>query len=145
MDLSEAITHLNWNSSESKQKEAVDFLSKVDTTTLFGIFHQLNKSEWKNYITVVSKINFPDNLPLLPLILELLQDINWPGAIEAIDLISAICSPEVLGLVEKTILKAYQQKDFMWLGGLRILNQKLISNGHIISPSASNLLEFADF
>ena len=84
-------------------------------------------------------------MPLFPLLLELLQDMNWPGAWEAVDLMASVGSTQILPLVEDAIFEAYQKKDYIWLSGLAMLNDKLASEGVSVSKEVYALLKYADY
>lgn len=145
-ELRETISDLNWNINESRQREAILKLVNVEDQYLPFIFSYTHKFEWENYVNVVAQIGFPRNIPMLADLLSLLQDLNWPGAMHAIQILKKIDSNVLIPLLEETIKKAYQEEDFEWLAGLK----RLVSECHyeekvFSSDDIFHLLDFASF
>ncbi|MCD8157802.1 MAG: DUF5071 domain-containing protein, partial [Clostridiales bacterium] len=101
---------------------------------------------WQNSVYVIRKIGFPRNKLLLPNLIWLLQDINWPGALISIDVLADIEKEELIPLIETAITKAYEIKDYMWLGGLKMLIDKTnIQANDFCNSEVFCLLKYADF
>ena len=76
---------LNWHMPEHLQQEAMDWLVEyADRDQLALVFPPYAKRCWQNAVKVVEKIGYPENIAAFPTMVELVQDINWPGAEEAV-------------------------------------------------------------
>ena len=115
---------LNWENPQEEQDEAICILSQIDERNFGLILDKSKKSTWENAVKVIKRIGFPQNESLLPGLLCLLQDVNWPGATEAIEILAEIDKKTVVPLIEQAIHSANLNEDFMWLGGLSLLVSK---------------------
>ncbi|MBQ2743805.1 MAG: DUF5071 domain-containing protein [Oscillospiraceae bacterium] len=115
---------LNWENPQEEQDEAICILSQIDERNFGLILDKSKKSTWENAVKVIKRIGFPQNESLLPGLLWLLQDVNWPGATEAIEILAEIDKKTVVPLIEQAIHSANLNEDFMWLGGLSLLVSK---------------------
>lgn len=84
-----------------------------------------------------------------PFILDLLiwlQDINWPGAYEIIDVIKNMNIDVVINSVEITLIKAKSENDYMWIGGINMLIKKMnIKKEQFNNKNNYDILELSDF
>jgi len=145
MKINELIDNLDWSKPEYVQQKAINNLSEIEVSMLPLCFLELPKSTWSNFIKIIKKIGFPKAQIFIPELLKLLQDINWPGAYEAIEIISLSELKATIPLVENAVSEAYEKEDFMWLGGLKLLieNEKIDSSA--LSLKTKELLIYADF
>lgn len=145
MKIKELIDNLDWSKPEYIQKEAINKLSEIETEKLLLFFLKSPKSTWPNFMKIIKKIGFPQAQIFIPELLKILQDINWPGAYEAIEIISLSELKVTIPLIENAVSEAYEKEDFMWLGGLKLLieNEKIDSSA--LSLKTKELLEYADF
>lgn len=137
---------LDWKNSQEEQSKAIHILSQIDEMDLGIILDKSKKSTWENAVKVIKQIGFPKNKSLLSELLWLLQDVNWPGAIEAIEILTSIDKKAVAPLIEQAIHSADLNEDFMWLGGLSLLVSKAgYSAEDFDDCSVFEILKKADF
>ena len=119
--IKEEILNLDWNNEEEVQKRAIEFLSKIDPKYYHLIFSEGYKQTWENSMEIVRRIGYPQNIPFIPDLLQMMQDINWPGARMAVDILCAMDLDVLQPQLERTITTAFNDNDDMWLMGLDIL------------------------
>ncbi len=123
-DVVKYVSELDWSYPIETQNEAMDFLSKADEEYFGLIFDKKLKSTWENAIKVIKRIGFPKNKPLLSELVWLLQDVNWPGASEAVETLSSTEKTAVIPIIEEALLKADAKNDSMWIGGINLVVKK---------------------
>ena len=123
-DIIKYVHKLDWSYPVETQNKAIDISSKIDEEYVSFIFDKNQKSTWENAVRVIREIGFPKNKPLLPNLVWLLQDINWPGALEAMEILSSIEKTIVLPIIEKALLMADANADSMWIAGINLLVKK---------------------
>lgn len=109
------VYNLNWHLSKETQKEAADVLFQLPPDKVGMIIPKYGKECWENGVEVIRKIGYPRNEKALPRLACLLQDRNWPGALDSIevfrDLGKEISSP----YIERECEKAIRCRDHDWL------------------------------
>ncbi len=123
-DIIKYVHELDWSYPAEIQNKAIDFLSEADEEYICFIFDKKLKSTWENAVKVIKKIGFPKNEPLLPDLVELLQDVNWPGAEGAMEILSSVEKTIVIPIIERALLAADAENDLMWIGGINLLVKK---------------------
>ena len=106
----------------------------------------LKKSTWDKGVQIIEKIGYPNNRKAIPLLIKMLQDINWPGACRAIEILASISKHILLPFIEEYLQKAYQEEDYMWIGGLkRLVETAKIQKEDFSDEAIFELLRFSDF
>lgn len=142
----ELLKSLDWNFPPEIQQNAIDILSKVDETYYPLLFDWSSKSTWENSVKIVKQIGFPQNKILLANLFTLLQDINWPGANSAINVLKDIDKQYLLPKLEEYIKLAYQTSDDMWLGGLKRLTMAChLTEKDFSSTEIYDMLKYSNF
>lgn len=144
--IKDLVSKLSWEFPKEEQNKAINQLSIVDEQYFPLLFNKNLKATWENVVIVIEKIGIPKNEFFIPELLWLLQDVNWPGSMHAIDVLLKQSKDIVIPKLEQTIKEAYQQEDYMWLGGLKLLVEK--GNYDSVNFADENtlpLLEFSDF
>lgn len=137
---------LDWKHSKEEQDSAINNLSKVNEKYFYLIFDKTLKETWENAVLVIDKIGMPQNEFFIPTLLWLLQDVNWPGAVRAIDILLKQDKNILIPQLEEKIKEAYQNEDYMWLGGLKMLVKKCeYKSSDFFDEKTYALLEFSDF
>ena len=117
---------LHWHLPEEIQQEAVDWLvAYTPRDQLALIFPPYGKSYWQNSVKVIAKIGFPDNVAAFPSMVELFQDINWPGAEEAMQYFQTLEKAIVVPYIEAGGKQAIAEKDEQWLWFLYAVCERL--------------------
>ena len=146
IEIKDLVSKLSWEYPKEEQQKAINQLSVVDERYFGLLFNKNLKETWENVVVVIEKIGCPKNEFFIPKLLWLLQDVNWPGSMHAIDILLKQNKDVVIPKLEQTIKEAYQQEDYMWLGGLKLLVEKGNYNEmNYIDENTLSLLEFSDF
>lgn len=144
--IKDLVSKLSWEYPKEEQNKAIDQLSVVDEQYFEQLFDKNKKETWENIVLVIDKIGVPKNEFFIPELLWLLQDVNWPGSMHAIDVLLKQNKDIVIPQLEQRIKEAYQQEDYMWLGGLKMLIEKGNYNKmNFVDENTLSLLEFSDF
>ncbi len=146
IEIKDLVSKLSWEYSLEEQNKAIDKLSDIEEKYYELLFNRKMKETWENAVFVIDKIGVPKNEFFIPELLWLLQDVNWPGSMHSIDILLKQNKDVVIPKLEQTIKEAYQQEDYMWLGGLKLLVEKGNYNEmNYIDENTLSLLEFSDF
>ncbi len=146
--IKQKVLELDWNQPLSVQQNAMDYLLKTEDKYLhlLFVFDGKYKFTWENSMEIISEIGFPRNKILLPRLIYLLQDINWPGARKAVEILKSCDKKILVPLVENTLIQAYKSNDFMWIGGLKlVVDGKPILKEDFSNPEIYELLKYSDF
>ena len=144
--IKDLVLKLSWKCSSDDQYKAISELSVMEEKYFCLLFNKNLKDTWGNAVLVIDKIGVPKNKFFIPELFWLLQDINWPGSLHAIDILMKQNKDIIIPQLEQAIKDAYQQEDYMWLGGLKILVEKGNYNKFDFSDKTTlSLLEFSDF
>ncbi|WP_049680945.1 hypothetical protein [Peribacillus loiseleuriae] len=140
------IPNMSYLKPKPTQKDAIRQLIYVPEEYVDLLIQRDMKTTWPNAMLIISSIGFPKNENSIPSLLFLMQDINWPGAIEAVEIVKNIGKRSVLPYLEDALEIAYKSEDYMWIGGLKYLVDSL----NIIESDFCNLqnyetLQLADF
>lgn len=140
------IDNLSWENSETLQLKAIARLEQIDEDSVSLLIHPFKKSTWSNAVTVIQNIGFPKNRYAIPGLIGLLQDVNWPGAWEGINVLSAMDTNSVIPHIEKALIAAADEKDYMWMGGIKRLVDRLeLEAADFNDPGVFALLKLADW
>lgn len=117
---SELIKHyayeLNLHLPEDIQKEAMEWLiENTPSDQLVLVFPPYGKRCWQNGVKFIEKIGYPENEAAFPRLVELFQDINWPGSEEAVQYFEALEKAVVIPYIEAGAKQAIDKHDDQWL------------------------------
>lgn len=141
----ELVKKLDWNLSLEVQKAAFDELMKGELDNVSVIIQPYMKPTWENAVKLIDELGYPKNKEALPQLIWLLSDINWPGALKAIDILKTIDKNVLEPLIIDAIDKAYKEQDTMWIAGI---NRLIIESGLqelFADESICSKLAIADF
>lgn len=109
-------SQLHWHLPEETQQQAVTWLTEnMPRGELVRIFTPFDKACLQNGVKVVEAIGYPANKAALPSLVELFQDINWPGALEVIDYFKTLEKSIVIPYIEAGGQQAMDDQDDQWL------------------------------
>lgn len=107
---------LHWHLPEETQQQAIDWLVvQAPRDRLSFIFQESEKFCWQNAVEVVKRIGYPENEAAFPSLVELFQDMNWPGAEEAVQYFQTLEKKVVLSYIEAGAAEARSSGDTCWL------------------------------
>ena len=128
---------LNWHLPEKHQQDAIDWLiHNTPHHQLALIFPKYNKYCWQNAMKVIEAIGYPNNEPAFPSLMELFQDLNWPGAEEAVMYLQTIETNIVTPYIEAAAKQAKEQHDGQWLWFLYAVCERLTIQREMFQDSA---------
>lgn len=119
---------LNWHLPEEIQDNAKEFLSQVSKEQLPLIFQNYAKECWENAVAVVVSVGYPKNELAIPKLYELFMDMNWPGALKALEYLKEIEHSVNVKYLENACAKAVEEKDTEWLYFLYGVSEELNIN-----------------
>ena len=107
---------MHWHLPEEKQTEAIEWLiENTPRNQLAFVFPPYAKSCWQNGVKVIEAVRYPDNEAAFPRMVELFQDINWPGAREAVLYFQTLEKTIVSPFIEAGGKQAIDEQDEQWL------------------------------
>ncbi|MGD6843973.1 hypothetical protein ACQCVH_15790 [Bacillus infantis] len=109
------VYNLNWHLPEETQKEAADILLQLPADKVGMIIPKYGKACWENGVAVIKKIGYPKNKKALPRLAGLLQDRNWPGAQESIEIFRDLGKEISSPYIERECDEAIICGDHDWL------------------------------
>ncbi|HCC07515.1 MAG TPA: hypothetical protein DEP72_05085 [Clostridiales bacterium] len=140
------VTNLDWNMSIETQNNTIDLLTKIDAEQVGLLIDFKLKGTWENAVKVVKKIGYPGNYRAIPSLLELLQDLNWPGTLMGVEILTSMDIKVTIPFIEEAIQKAYNEEDYMWLGGINeIIKLANIKEEDFNNKAIFKLLRYRDW
>lgn len=79
----------------------------------------LDKRKWGTFAEQVCLLNDEEIIPLIPDMLEWLQDMNWPGSVLYAKRLRTLPEEVVYPVVERTISQAKKENDEIWMENLQ--------------------------
>ena len=95
--------------------ELVDYFQCQSDEEICSLISQGNKSTWQKTVNLYNILGYPRWKKAIPSLLELQQDLNWPGTIEARELLSAIDFNEYKQAYTEAVTEAVNTNDGEWL------------------------------
>lgn len=117
----EYINQLSWIMPKTEQDKAVSFLSTVNDWDYKDCIICSQKDVWENLVKVISKRKKEEVKSLLPDLLYMLKDLNWPGALNAMNIIKTFSQEEILPDIEQSLKTADSENDGIWIANLKNL------------------------
>jgi hypothetical protein len=137
IEIDEYLRNLDSDVPQYLQDYAIIQLSNLEESKLHLLLRPISKSHWRNAAIVLREIGYPRVKSIIPELLEWIQDINWPGSKEIVDLLTTV-DYEIVPYV-KQILKS---GDGIWITWLL---SEVISkwDNNLRAQIKDNLLELA--
>ncbi len=112
---------LSWNNDIETQQKGVKQLIEDESIDINQLIEQADKTCFQNIVLAVSKKNWENQCKAVDGLLILLQDLNWPGSLDGLNILKRLPRDIVLGSLENALEKAIKTFDDMWLSNLNIL------------------------
>lgn len=109
------VFNLNWLLPKETQEEAITVLSRLPPDKVDMLLPKYGKECWGNGVFILKEIGYPRNKKALLKLARLLQDRNWPGALEAIEIFRSIGKQISTPYIEKECEEAIKSNDADWL------------------------------
>lgn len=140
------VTMLSSEYPESVREQAAEALSYTDESNYDLLINKSMKRTWRYAVKVIKNIGYPKNKSLIPDLIWLLLDINWPGSVEAVELLSKVDKETHIPHLEKVLHEADADNDCMWIGGIkRVVDEGRFTVDDFADKSAYDILKKADF
>ncbi|MBO3444344.1 DUF5071 domain-containing protein [Clostridium sp. CCUG 7971] len=78
-----------------------------------------------NLINILIKLPNPQLIYAIPQLVEVLQDLNWPGSMDSVEFLSSLPIKKYIKSLEYSLEKAIKEKDEDWLFGIFYLIDKV--------------------
>ncbi|URZ15657.1 DUF5071 domain-containing protein [Clostridium felsineum] len=121
----------------NKRKEALSKLVQIKDEEIPSLIKNTDKSYWGEAVKVISEIGSPRNYIAIPELISLLQDLNWPGADEALKIMESMDKKIFIPYIEKALKEAENENDDEWIAGIKYfvimkaLNEDDFSNNEV--------------
>lgn len=149
MELSEVkrlMKNLSWNMPQEVQLSVIRELTTIDDEYTPLLIQDTEKHCWENAVKVLNKIGYPRNRLAIPCLIELMQDMNWPGVPTAIEILKSIDKSVIVPHIEASLIKAAEDDDRMWIGGIqRLIDILQISESDFHDKEVYKLLKLSDW
>jgi hypothetical protein len=138
------IYNLNWQLPKETQDEAIEILSGISPDKAHMLIPKYGKSCWENGVRIVNKMGYPRNKKALPKLAFLLQDRNWPGALDAIEVFRHLGKNISVPYIENECEAAIKCEDDDWLEHLYFATDSLgMSEEDFRNPTTYQLMRKA--
>ncbi|WP_342537612.1 hypothetical protein MKY15_11740 [Sporosarcina sp. FSL K6-1540] len=119
------VYNLNWHLPQEIQDEAMEILSEIQPEKVGFIIPKYGKPCWQNGVGIIKDMGYPRNKEALPKLASLLQDRNWPGALEAIETFEQLGKKISVPHIEKECVEAIKCNNNDWLEHLYFATESL--------------------
>ncbi|ETT62605.1 hypothetical protein C173_25936 [Paenibacillus sp. FSL R7-277] len=112
-DIQALIQKLDWDTPEAEQAEAIHKLQDIRDGELHLLLQPLGKGYWDGAAEVIVRLGFPRVKPILPGLLEWIQDMNWPGAAQIAPFLREIGNP-LIPYIQDVFRNQSQDEEWMY-------------------------------
>lgn len=120
-DINILIRKLDWSIPINSQQDAIKQLLSIDEEDVVLLVQPMEKKHLENSAKVLQMMGYPRNKLAIPGMIKWLKDLNWPGAVTAMETLQSIEISEVLPHLEIAIEIAIEENDDMWIMALKEL------------------------
>lgn len=117
--------YLSWFQTEEKQEIAIQKLIKHKEKLFDSLITKSAKDQWHNAVKLIGKLEYSDQVRMVPQMLFLLQDVNWPGAVEATKIMESITLEELKPHIIRALVEANEENDTIWIAWIREFIEKI--------------------
>ncbi|MCR5614478.1 hypothetical protein [Treponema sp.] len=117
-DYKNYIEQLSWKNSEKEQSEAIEILSKSEDWDFTNCIRNSSKDIWENLVVVINRRSYQDKVKLADDLIYLLMDLNWPGALQGLEILKSLKKEVIQAPLEDTLYSAYVDRDGNWISNL---------------------------
>ncbi|MFD2880961.1 DUF5071 domain-containing protein [Paenibacillus rhizoplanae] len=104
---------LDWDTAEAEQAEAIQKLQDIQDEELHLLLQPLGKEYWGGAAEVIVKLGYPRVKPILPGLLQWIQDMNWPGSRRIATLLRETGDP-VIPYIQDVFRNQSQDEEWMY-------------------------------
>ena len=141
-DLLNEIIHIK---NETKRQEIMNILTSLDISEIPLLIQDDGKSYWRTAVEIIKNIGYPRNISAIPKLVELLQDLNWPGAEEALEVLQTFEISVLVPYIEVALFEAKDNADYIWISGInKLIILRGIKKEDFLKKDAFDLLELSE-
>ena len=122
IDVNELFEMLNWNNDEEIQKKGIEEGKKIKYLSILMQPIE-DKGIWENCAKIISQKSDKTLQPYINLLLEWLQDANWPGYNIIYDRIKSMPIELIISDFKNSLKKAVRQENITWIWWLGELSK----------------------
>jgi len=127
-DVRNLLSSLSWNRPAEEQSKAVEELIKIKDKILNCLITYTSKDQWDNCMKIINKLKYRDQVKMIPQLLFLLKDMNWPGAREAFNLMRNMKVEDLIPYINQAVEQADTECDTIWITWMKIFLEELNLN-----------------
>lgn len=116
---------LSWDLSEDEQEKGIQKLIPYKDYIINSLITNTSKHQWKNAVRLVEKLEYPYRVRMVPQLLLLLKDMNWPGAIDAGNIIKNLKPEEIIAYIRHALIQADNENDTVWIAWINELIEEM--------------------
>lgn len=120
--VNELFEMLNWNNDEETQQKGIDEGKKIKYLSIL-MQPVEDKGTWENCAKIISEKSDKTLKPYINLLLEWLQDANWPGYNIIYDRIKSMPIELIISDFKNSLKKAVRQENITWIWWLGELSK----------------------
>lgn len=123
-------TQLSWEENEAKAQRGIAAAEELHNLFPFiqpiTVPPEKSKTLWEPCARIVAMRSDKELVPFMFMLLEWLQDLNWPGAMIIYDRLSQMPYSTIEFAFQHSHIKAEQTNDTCWLGALDDLYEDIM-------------------
>lgn len=143
----------NIYSNEKMRTEDIKFLAKKfceikkeDLKNYLSMDRAFSKMCWMNYVYIIKEMPYSKKIEEIDILFEFLKDMNWPVAKESMNVIADLKKKDIIFSIEKFLICAYEEKDYMWISGIYVLSKQVgLSKDDFINKDIFKIFQYRDF
>lgn len=116
---------LSWNLSEDEQEQGIEKLIPYKDKIINLLITNTSKHQWKNAVRLIDRLEYPYRVRMVPQLLLLLKDMNWPGAVDAKSIIKNLNPREVNLYIRQALIQADNERDTVWIAWINELIEEM--------------------
>jgi HEAT repeat protein len=133
------IHELDANTPAVVQGNAVRSLAALGPSVFPWLLEVREKTRWDNVVRVIREIGYPESAPAIDWLVHQLQDVNWPGTMEGMEILIEIGAPVVPYL--RRVMQDFAA-DGWWMAGICRMLERM--DRIVIRPLVPELLRLLE-
>lgn len=144
VEINELLDKLSLSNPKSMREEALNKLVRISDEEIPLLIQDTGKAYWYRAVTIINEIGSPRNHVAIPRLIWLLQDLNWPGAQMAFEILEKIDKTAIIPYIESALIEANSEEDYEWIAGIKeLITSKNISKVDFMQKQVCQILSQA--
>ena len=114
-DLQTLLRSLSWYYPEEQQEQAIQKLIIHKKKYVNSLITQSSKDQWHNAVRLIGHLDYSDQVQMIPEMLFLLKDMNWPGALDATRIMEGLNPEELKPHISRALIEANKENNIIWI------------------------------